>query len=79
MWALQRADSLGSPPAWNIFSFVVGTGDDSLNRGSSLGAGSSIGCHCSTKAFTVTSNLKAAGGLVGGGELTLQPQVSVTH
>ena len=73
MRALQRADGLGSPPGVGDIhlsyrlSHLGPEMKDSLNRGSSLRAGRGIGCYCSAKAFTVTSDLEASGGVAGGG------------
>lgn len=69
MRALQRADGLGSPPVVGDIQLCYRLSHlgpemkDSLYRGSSFRAGSSIGCHCSAKAFTVTSDLEAIGGV----------------
>ena len=38
---------------------------DSLHRGPSLSAGSSVGCHCGAKAFTVAPDLEEASGGMG--------------
>ena len=70
MRALQRADGLGSPPGVGDIhlsyrlSHLGPEMKDSLYRGSSFRAGSSIGCHCSAKAFTVTSDLETIGRLL---------------
>ena len=70
MRALQWADGLGSPPGVGDIhlsyrlSHLGPEMKDSLYRGSSLRAGRGIGCYCSAKAFTVTSDLETIGRLL---------------